>query len=183
MGVAPFVLGLALLVVGAEFVVGSPTRVATMLGVSPIVIGLTVVSVGTSAPELAVGIVAGIHGEGGLAVGNVAGTNVLNLLFILGPSALLRPLPLHLQIFKLELPAIVFAAGLMTALAWDEVLSSVDGMAMRLAAAFYTVRWLSFLSRAVHRNARRRSIARNTARKPSRHVARSGDLRRGMPCY
>jgi cation:H+ antiporter len=110
-----------------------------MLGVSPMVIGLTIVSVGTSAPELAVGIVAGLEGKGGLAVGNIAGTNVLNLLFILGLSALLRPLPLHLQIFKLELPMIVVAAALMTILAWDGDLSRIDGGVMLLAGMAYTV--------------------------------------------
>jgi cation:H+ antiporter len=102
-----FVVGLGLLIAGAELVVRGASRVAAMLGVSPMVIGLTIVSVGTSAPELAVGIVASLEGKGGLAVGNIAGTNVLNMLFILGLSALLRPLPLHLQIFKLELPTII----------------------------------------------------------------------------
>jgi cation:H+ antiporter len=143
-----FVAGLGLLVAGAEFVVRSASRVATMLGVTPMVIGLTIVSVGTSTPELAIGIFAGLQGKGGLAVGNIAGTNVLNMLFILGLSALLRPLPLHLQIFKLELPAIVFAAGLMTVLAWDEVLSYFDGMAMLFAAAFYTVALILLTRRA-----------------------------------
>lgn len=134
-----FVLGLGLLIAGAELVVRGASRVATLLGVTPMVIGLTIVSVGTSAPELAVGIVAGLQGKGGLAVGNIAGTNVLNLLFIMGLSALLRPLPLHLQIFKLELPVIVFAATLMTFLAWDGVLSRFDGVLMLLTGLIYTL--------------------------------------------
>lgn len=125
--------------VGAEFVVRGASRVATMLGVTPMVIGLTIVSVGTSTPELAVGIVAGIQDKGGLAVGNIAGTNVLNMLFVLGLSALIRPLPLHLQIFKLELPTIVIAAGLMTVLAWDGVLSALDGIIMLCTAGLYTL--------------------------------------------
>lgn len=143
-----FVAGLGLLVAGAEFVVRGSSRVATMLGVTPMLIGLTIVSVGTSTPELAIGIVAGVQGKGGLAVGNIAGTNVLNMLFILGLSALLRPLPLHLQIFKLELPVIVLAAGLMTALAWDGVLSSLDGLVMLGTAALYSFALIRITRRA-----------------------------------
>lgn len=154
LAVVLFVLGLGLLVAGAELVVRGASRVATLLGVPPIVIGLTIVSVGTSAPELAVGIVAGLQGNGGLAVGNIAGTNVLNLLFIMGLSALLRPLPLHLQIFKLELPVIVIAAALMTLLAWDGVLSRFDGILMLLAALIYTVA-LIFITRRASKAAKK----------------------------
>lgn len=133
-----FFIGLVLLIAGADLVVRGASQVAVTLGVTPMVIGLTIVSVGTSAPELAVGIIAGLEGKGALAVGNIAGTNVLNLLFILGLSALLRPLRLHLQIFKLELPMIVFAAGLMTMLAWDGVLTPLDGALMLFAGVTYT---------------------------------------------
>ncbi len=134
-----FVLGLVLLVAGAELVVRGASHVAAMLRISPMIIGLTIVSIGTSAPELAIGIIAGVQGQGDLVIGNIAGTNLLNLLFILGLSALLRPLPLHLQIFKLELPVIVFAAALMTFLAWDGVLSAFDGITMLSVALVYTV--------------------------------------------
>lgn len=149
-----FVVGLGLLIAGAEFVVRGASRVAVVFGVSPMFIGLTIVSIGTSAPELAVGIVAGMQGQGELAVGNIAGTNVLNLLFIMGLSALLRPLPLHLQIFKLELPVIVFAAALMTALAWDGVLSPRDGAVMFLAGVLYTAA-LIFITRSASQRAKK----------------------------
>jgi len=145
---ALFVLGLALLVVSAELVVRSSTRLAVALGISPMIIGLTIVSVGTSTPELAVGIVAANEGAGTLAVGNIAGTNVLNLLLILGLSALLRPLPLNLQIFKLELPTIVLAAGLMTVLAWDGALSRFDGFLMLVAGLAYTATLIAITRRA-----------------------------------
>ena len=143
-----FLSGLVLLIFGSELVVRGSSHVATMLGVSPMFIGLTIVSIGTSTPELAVGLVAGAQGKGGLAVGNIAGTNVLNLLFILGLSALLRPLPMHLQIFKLELPVIVLAAGLMTALAWDGVLSRTDGAIMFAAGVGYTIALVAMTRRA-----------------------------------
>ena len=148
MAVVLFVVGLGLLVAGAELVVRGASRVATMLGISPMVIGLTIVSIGTSTPELAVGILAGLEGKGGLAVGNIAGTNVLNMLFILGLSALLRPLPLQLQIFTLELPVIVVAALLMTILAWDGNLSRIDGGVMLLAGMAYTVALISVTRKA-----------------------------------
>ena len=87
-----FLIGLAIVVLGAELLLRSATRVANMLGVAPIVIGLTIVSLGTSMPELAVGITAASEGKGSLAVGNIAGTNTVNLLLILGLSAAIRPL-------------------------------------------------------------------------------------------
>jgi cation:H+ antiporter len=138
MGVVLFVLGLSLLVFRAKLVVHAAARVATMLGVSPMVIGLTIVVIATSTPELAVSINAGLKGNGGLGVGNIAGANVFVMLFVVGLSAVWRPPPLHLQVFKLELPMIVTAALLMAVLAWDGQLSQVDGCIMLLAGMTYT---------------------------------------------
>lgn len=149
-----FVVGLALLVVGAEIMVSAAARLATSLGIAPMVIGLTIVSIGTSTPELAVGIAAGFQGAGGLAVGNIAGANVFVLLFVLGLSAVMRPLPLHLQIFKLELPMIVVAAALLTMLAWDGRLSRIDGILMLSAGLFYSIA-LVFVTRKASRQAKR----------------------------
>lgn len=143
-----FLVGLVILVFGAELVVRGASKVAAFLKVTPMVIGLTIVSMGTSAPELAVGTIAGLQGNGGLAVGNIAGTNVLNLLFIMGLSAAIHPLLLHGQVFQLELPAIVFSAGLMTTLAWDGVLSFWDGLLMLLFGVAYTVALILVTRRA-----------------------------------
>ena len=134
-----FLLGLVILVFGAELVVRGSSRLALSLGVSPLLLGLTIVSVGTSAPELAVGVTAAIEGAPAIAVGNIAGTNVLNLLFILGLAALLRPVPLHLRILKLELPMIVLSAALMTLLAWDGILTTPDGLILMMVGVAYTV--------------------------------------------
>lgn len=79
-----FLAGLVASVVGAEALLRGSSRIAGLLGVSPMVIGLTVVSMGTSTPELAVGIAAAIEGRGAMAVGNIAGTNIFNILFVLG---------------------------------------------------------------------------------------------------
>src|SRR3989304_239998 len=87
-----FALGLALLVAGAELLVRGASRLAAAVGISPLVIGLTVVAFGTSAPELAVSVQASIAGQPDLALGNVVGSNIFNVLFILGISALIVPL-------------------------------------------------------------------------------------------
>ena len=139
MGFFWFTAGLLLLVAGAELIVRGASYVAAKMGISPMVIGLTIVALGTSAPELAVGISADRMGNGGLAVGNIAGTNVFNLLFILSLSALIRSLSLHVQIFRLELPMIVLAAGLMLGLGADGTLSRADGAIMLAAGITYTV--------------------------------------------
>ena len=96
-----FLVGLGALVAGAEVMVRGGAKVASRFGISPIVIGLTVVSIGTSMPELAVGVVAAVEDNGALAVGNIAGTNVVNLLLVLGLSALLLPLALEMRTLRL----------------------------------------------------------------------------------
>lgn len=136
---ALIVLGLAALVGGAELVVRGGSRVAAGLGINPIVIGVTVVSIGTSAPELAVGVEAAMKGNGSLAVGNIAGTNVVNILLILGLSAALRPLAMHSQTLRLDLPVMVAAAALVAILARDGSLSRVEGVVLAACAVAYTV--------------------------------------------
>lgn len=148
MGIVLFAAGLALLVIGAELLVRGASRVAIMLGISPMVIGLTIVSIGTSMPELAIGITASWQGSGGLVVGNVTGANLFVMLVVFGISALIRPLPLDLQILKLELPTIVLAAMMMMLLAWDGVLSRVDGLLMFLAGCLYTGALFAITSRS-----------------------------------
>jgi cation:H+ antiporter len=137
-GVLQFILGVAGLIMGAHLVVTGASRLALALGVRPLVLGLTVVSIGTSMPELAIGITASFQGSGALAAGNIIGANIFNLLFILGMSALLKPLPLHLQILKLELPVSVATLILLAFLAWDGALSPLDGGVLSLCAVIYT---------------------------------------------
>jgi cation:H+ antiporter len=144
-----FLAGLAYLVAGAEVMVRGGAKVASRFGISPIVIGLTVVSIGTSMPELAVGVVAAVEGNGALAVGNIAGTNVVNLLLVLGLSALLMPLALQMRTLRFELPVMAGAAILLLILAVDGVLSRFDGFVLTVGAFVYTV--------AVVRTARRES--------------------------
>ncbi|HCJ48705.1 MAG TPA: sodium:calcium antiporter [Microbacterium sp.] len=134
---AAIVGGLIFLVAGAELIVRYGARLAARLGIPPLIIGLTIVSVGTSAPELAVGIDAALAGEGSLAIGNIAGTNLVNLLLILGLSAVL--LPLTMQTLRIDLPTMGAVAILLLAVCVDGVLSLFDGVLLIVVAVAYTV--------------------------------------------
>jgi len=142
-----FVAGLGALVAGAEVMVRGATKIASRLGISAIVVGLTVVAIGTSMPELAIGVVAASEGSGALAVGNIAGANVINLLFVLGLSALILPLAIEMRTLRSELPVMAGVAILLWMLALDGVLSRVDGVILVAGAIGYTY--------AVVRSARR----------------------------
>lgn len=143
-------VGLAALITGAELLVRSGSALAARLGVSPLLIGLTVVALGTSTPELAVGIDAAIQGNGSLAVGNIAGTNTVNILLILGLSAALQPLAIQMQTLRLELPVIVIASATLLAFAWDGTLSPLEGLLLVIMGVAFTL--------AVIRLAQRESI-------------------------
>ncbi|MGV9709598.1 calcium/sodium antiporter [Gordonia sp. NPDC003424] len=133
------VVGLAALIVGADWVVRGGSSIATRLGVSPLLVGLTVVSLGTSLPELAIGIDSALNDAGPLAVGNVAGTNIVNILLVLGLSAAIAPLALRPQMIRIDLPVMVGSALLLWALAANGVLSRIDGMVLLLVAIGYTI--------------------------------------------
>jgi cation:H+ antiporter len=130
--------GLVLLIAGAELLVRDGTQLAARLGVSPTVIGLTIVALGTSAPELAVGIDAVLVGNGDLAVGNIAGTNVVNILLILGMSALISPLVLDRETKQVDLPAIVLASAALLLMAVDGSLSRAEGLVLLAGSLLYT---------------------------------------------
>ncbi len=134
-----FLLGLLVILLGAEMLLREATRLASKLGIRPILIGLTVVSVGTSAPELAVGITAVSEGKGALAVGNIAGTNIVNILLILGLSAMIKPLPIRLLSIKLDVPIMIASALALIAMAADGILSRLEGGLLLLAALAYTL--------------------------------------------
>jgi cation:H+ antiporter len=136
---ALLLLGLVALICGAELVVRGGTRLAIRLRIPPIVVGLTIVSIGTSAPELAIGIEAALRGNGSLAVGNIAGTNTVNLLLIFGLSALLRPITLDSQTLRFNLPVMIVAALALVAMAMDGALTRTDGAVMVGAGVLYTL--------------------------------------------
>lgn len=131
-------LGLVALIAGAELVTRGGARFAARMGVPPIVIGLTIVAVGTSAPELAVGIESALRGRGSFAIANIAGTNIVNLLLILGLSALLQPLAISLRTLRFDLPVMAAAALVLAFMAWDGWLTRMEGAVMVAAALIYT---------------------------------------------
>ncbi|WP_460035822.1 calcium/sodium antiporter [Methylothermus subterraneus] len=122
-----FVLGLVLLTSGAEALVRGAARLAAALGVSPLIVGLTVVAFGTSSPELAVSVIASLNGQGDIAVGNVVGSNIFNVLFILGLSAAVAPLTVALQIIRWDVPLMILVSLLMWVFGWDRVIAPWEG--------------------------------------------------------
>lgn len=134
-----FILGLAALVIGAELMVRGASRLATTFGVSPLVVGLTVVAFGTSSPEVAVSINAALSGSTDLAVGNVVGSNIFNVLFILGISALITPLVVHSQIIRQEVPILIGSCLLMFALSADDKIDLAESVLLLVTLAAYTV--------------------------------------------
>lgn len=106
------VIGLVLLVAGADFLVKGAARLALSFGVSSLVVGLTVVAFGTSAPEMSVSVMSAYNGQAAMAVGNIVGSNIFNVLFILGLAAMIAPLVISKQLVRLDVPVMIGASGL-----------------------------------------------------------------------
>ena len=121
-----FFLGLALLVAGGELLVRGASRLARRLGVTELVIGLTVVAFGTSSPELVVSILAAVEGKSEIAVGNVVGSNIFNVLFILGLAALIRPLVVARTLVRRDIPVMIAASLLFWLFATDRLISKLE---------------------------------------------------------
>src|SRR3989338_2027257 len=102
-----FTTGLGALVLGGELLVRGASRLAAAVGISPLVIGLTVVAFWTSTPELVVSVRAAVSGQADIALGNVVGSNIFNVLFILGLSALITPLVVSQQLVRLDVPIMI----------------------------------------------------------------------------
>jgi cation:H+ antiporter len=133
-----FAVGLVLLIVGAELLVRGASSLATAVGISPLVVGLTVVAFGTSSPELAVSTQASLAGQADLALGNVVGSNVFNVLFILGLSALIAPLVVSQQLVRLDVPLMIAASVLLLLLALDGTIGRLDGALLFAGIVAYT---------------------------------------------
>lgn len=141
-----FLVGLTALVVGAEWLVRGASRLAAAVGVSPLVIGLTVVAFGTSSPELAVSVQAAWAGQADLAVGNVVGSNLFNVLFILGISAVITPLAVAYQLLRLDVPVMIAVSVLTLVLGWDGAISRLEG-GLFVAGLLIYIGWLIRSSR------------------------------------
>ena len=136
---AVLISGIVVLYFGAEWLVRGASRLASSLGVSPIVIGLTVVSLGTSAPELVVCLVAALQGNPGLAIGNVMGSNLANIGLILGLTSLVHPLDVKHRVVWREMPVMLLITFAIYPIAFDRVLSRMDGFMLLLVLLAYLV--------------------------------------------
>lgn len=132
-------VGLVALVAGAELLVRGASRLASALGVSPLLIGLTVVSYGTSSPELAVSVQAARAGQADIAVANVVGSNIFNVLFILAVSAMITPLVVSQRLVRIDTPLMVGASALLLLLSLDGKLGWMDGALLFAGVIAYTV--------------------------------------------
>ena len=146
-----FIAGLVALLAGAESLVRGASRIALSFGVTPLVVGLTIVALGTSSPELAVSIGAVLAGNSDLAIGNVIGSNIFNVLVIIGLSALAAPLVIHAQVVRQEVPIMIGAALLLAVVILDARLGRLDGALLLVLLAGYIV----FLVRQARAETRR----------------------------
>ncbi|MFJ3469510.1 calcium/sodium antiporter [Pseudomonas sp. NPDC090201] len=129
--------GLLLMIVGAEVSVRVAVTLAALLKTRPLFLGLTVVALGSSAPQMAVGLQAALTDSTDIAVGSVIGSNIFNILVTLGLSALIIPLRVARQLVRVDLPLMIGATLLVAALAWNGELSNVDGVILLIALAGY----------------------------------------------
>lgn len=134
------VAGFVLLIKGADVFVDGASKIATKFNIPQMIIGLTIVAFGTSLPEAAVSIKGAMSGNAGISVGNVVGSNIMNILLILGISACIAALPIKKNTFRIEIPFVIFITVLMLVLGMmGESLSRVDGIIFLLFMAAFMV--------------------------------------------
>jgi len=133
-----FFVGIALLILGAEFLVRGASRLALVLRISPLVVGLTVVAYGTSAAELAVCLRSVFAGQSALAVGTVVGSNIFNVLFVLGISAIIKPLSVYRRLIRVDVPLMIAASVVCYIFAFGGVLRRWHGVLFFSGAVAYT---------------------------------------------
>jgi len=133
-----FLAGLLCLLLGAELLVRGASRLATAVELPPLIVGLTVVAFGTSAPELAVSVKASLSGQGPIALGNVIGSNIFNVLFILGLSALIVPLRVASRLVRLDVPLMIGLSLLTLLFALDGRFGRIDGLLFITGLLLYT---------------------------------------------
>ena len=130
--------GLALLYFGAQELIRGGAALALRLGLSALAVGLTVIAYGTSSPEMVVSVQASLSGNGAISLGNVIGSNICNILLILGCAAAIAPVSTHVQVIRREIPVMIGASFLLVALLWDGTLGRIDGALLVAAVVAYT---------------------------------------------
>lgn len=131
------IIGGAGLLLGAELLVRGASRLAAAVGITPLVIGLTVVSLSTSAPEIAISIDASLRGHADMAIGNIVGSNIFNVLFILGLSALMAPLVVARRMVRWDVPLMIGFACVLLLLGLDGIIGRFDGLLLCLCCMAY----------------------------------------------
>lgn len=145
--------GFVLLVAGGEALVRGAGSLGRTMGLSSLIIGLTVVSFATSSPELAVSTGAALAGSPGLAVGNVVGSNIANILFVLGLTAVFGALTVRLQLIRADIPVMIVFSVLMVLLALDGTLSALEGGLLMVLLVVYLIALIVFARRQQRRGA------------------------------
>jgi cation:H+ antiporter len=140
--------GLVLLYFGAEGLVRGAATVALRCGLTPLAVGLTIVAYGTSSPEMVVSLDAAFAGQADIAVGNVVGSNIFNIAFILGLCALITPIRADAQIVRREIPIMIGVSVLLLGLLWDRRVERWEGAMLVVTAAAYTFYTLRAARRA-----------------------------------
>ena len=126
------IIGVALVLKGADFLTEGASALARRMHVPEIVIGLTIVAAGTSAPELFVSVVSALNGTPDLAVGNVVGSNTMNCMLIVGCAAMVAPMTISRSTVRKDIPFAVMASILLTCIALDNYLGRIDGIILLL---------------------------------------------------
>ena len=136
-----FVIGLICLIAGADFLVKGASGFASMMKIPALIVGLTIVAFGTSMPELAVSLRSTLSGQAGISIGNVIGSNIFNVLFILGISAVITPLAVSLKLIQFDIPIMISASLMMFLMSIDGSIGRGDGILLFFCIIVYTV-WL-----------------------------------------
>lgn len=131
--------GLALLPLGAEWLVRGSTKLALRIGVSALAVGLTVVAFGTGSPELALSIEAARAGNGSIVLGNIIGSNISNVCLVLGVAAIARPMTVRSELIRREMPIMIAVTIVFCAMLLDGIIGRVEGSVLLLGAITYTI--------------------------------------------
>ena len=145
--------GLAVLLAGGWLLVKAAARLSLAFGISPLIVGATVVALGTSSPELSVSMAAALEGSGGLAVGNVLGSNITNVLLVLGIASLVRPMDVHPSLLRWEMPALGVATVAV-------ILAGLSGMIGHVMGAVLFVGLIAFVVLSLLRHRERETPPR-----------------------
>ncbi|MDE7092537.1 MAG: calcium/sodium antiporter [Muribaculaceae bacterium] len=139
------VVGLILILIGANALTDGASALAKRMGISDLIVGLTVVAFGTSAPELAISVISASAGNAPLAIGNVVGSNIFNILIIIGVTAIVRPIVVSRNIMTLEIPMLILSSVILLVLGNSAILDGGINQVSRVSAIFLLIFFLLFM--------------------------------------